>query len=140
LELHLPIVKNHLVATQIHGNKAAGIDDAMVMRLEGSKLFLSFNGGKLRGNVSIKDNYVLGTPHEVIFEVVNGKHYCYYSEDGNLASAYASGNAAKYLVKDGANDYVMDKNYSEAYFKVGNYTQSNASAEGSQTNNPNNYG
>ncbi|SHK35682.1 F5/8 type C domain-containing protein [Reichenbachiella agariperforans] len=137
---HLPIVKDHLVATQIHGNKSDGIDDAMVLRLEGSHLFLSFNGGKLRDDITVSTNYSLGTVHEVIFEVIDGKHYCYYSEDGNLASAYANGNASNYLVKDGNNNYVMDKSYGEAYFKIGNYTQSNADKEGSETDNPNNYG
>lgn len=137
---HLPINKDHLVATQIHGNKSDGIDDAMVLRLEGSHLFLSFNGGQLRSDLTIKTNYTLGTQHEVIFEVVNGKHYCYYSEDGNLANAYASGNASGYLVKDGSNSYVMNLNYDQSYFKVGNYTQSNPDREGSDTDNPNNYG
>ncbi|QCW99408.1 carbohydrate-binding protein [Aggregatimonas sangjinii] len=137
---NLPIVKDHLVATQIHGNKSDGIDDAMVLRLEGKKLFLSFNGGKLRSDLTIKTNYNLGTTHEVIFEVKNGKHYCYYSEDGNLKNAYASGNASAYLVKDGSNSFVMDRSYGEAYFKIGNYTQSNAEREGGQTGNSNNYG
>ncbi len=137
---NLPIVKDHLVATQIHGDKSAGIDDAMVLRLEGSKLFLSFNGGKLRSNLTIKNNYSLGKVHEVIFEVKNGKHYCYYSEDGNLKSAYANGNASSYLVKDGGSSVVMDKDYDQAYFKIGNYTQSNAEREGGNTGNPNNYG
>ncbi|RXP56150.1 T9SS C-terminal target domain-containing protein [Lutibacter sp. HS1-25] len=137
---HLPINKPHLVATQIHGNKDDGIDDSMVMRLENSHLFLTFNGGKLRSDITIKTNYTLGTIHEVIFRVVDGKHYCYYSEDGNLLSAYNSGNASSYLVKDGGNDYVMDLNYDQSYFKVGNYTQSNADEEGSDTDNPNNYG
>jgi uncharacterized protein YjdB len=137
---HLPINKPHLVATQIHGNKDDGIDDAMVMRLENKHLFLSFNGGELRDNVTIKTNYTLGTIHEVIFLVVDGKHYCYYSEDGNLLSAYNNGDATSYLVKDNGNDFVMDLNYDESYFKVGNYTQSNADKEGSDTDNPNNYG
>ncbi|WP_430905628.1 carbohydrate-binding protein [Maribacter sp. 2-571] len=137
---HLPIRKDELVATQIHGKKSEGIDDAMVVRLEGSKMFLSFNGGKLRSNVTIKNNYQLGTVHEVIFVVNNGKHYCYYGEDGNLKSAYANGNAAQYLVKDGSRDYVFDRSYGDAYFKVGNYTQSNPSTEGSATNDPDNYG
>ena len=74
---HLPINKPELVATQIHGNKDEGIDDSMVLRLEDSHLFLSFNGGKLRDNVTITTNYTLGTVHEVIFIVVDGKHYCY---------------------------------------------------------------
>ncbi|MDW3209921.1 MAG: polysaccharide lyase family 7 protein [Reichenbachiella sp.] len=137
---HLPINKDHLVATQIHGNKSDGIDDAMVLRLEGSHLFLSFNGGNLRSDLTIKTNYTLGTQHEVIFEIINGKHYCYYSEDGNLANAYNSGNASSYLVKDGSNDHVMDIDYDQTYFKIGNYTQSNPDREGSDTDDPNNYG
>ena len=137
---HLPTEKDHLVATQIHGNKADGIDDSMVLRLEGKHLFLSFNGGKLRDDLTIKTNYSLGAVHEVIFEVVDGKHYCYYSEDGNLGSSFLSGNASKYLVKDGSKDYVMDLDYDQTYFKIGNYTQSNAEEEGSQTDKSDNYG
>ena len=137
---HLPIVKDHLVATQIHGNKDDGIDDAMVLRLEGSHLFLSFNGGDLRDDITITRDYTLGTVHEVIFEVKNGKHYCYYSEDGNLESKYNSGNASSYLIKDGSNSYVMNKSYDDAYFKIGNYTQSNADKEGSYADKSSNYG
>lgn len=137
---HLPINKPHLVATQIHGNKDDGIDDAMVMRLEDSHLFLSFNGGKLRSNVTIKTDYTLGTIHEVIFIVIDGKHYCYYSEDGNLLDAYNNDNASQYLIKADGNDYVLDLDYDESYFKVGNYTQSNAEEEGDDTDDPENYG
>ncbi len=137
---HLPIVKPHLVATQIHGDKAAGIDDSMVMRLEEDHMFLSFNGGKLREDFTVTTGYELGTIHEVIFEVIDDKHYVYYSEDGNLNRAYQSGNASKYLVKDGSNDFVMDLNYDQSYFKVGNYTQSNAEKEGDYTDHPDNYG
>ncbi|MDC7222580.1 MAG: discoidin domain-containing protein, partial [Spirochaetales bacterium] len=120
---HLPIVKDELVATQIHGNKDDGIDDALVLRLEGSHLFLCFNGGDLRDDITIKTDYELGTVHEILFEVIDGVHYVYYSEDGNLQTAYAAGEADEYLVKDGDNDYVMYIDYDEAYFKVGNYTQ-----------------
>ncbi|MHA7941743.1 chondroitinase-B domain-containing protein [Formosa sp. 3Alg 14/1] len=137
---HLPINKSQLVATQIHGNKADGIDDSMVMRLEDNHLFLSFNGGKLRSNVTITENYTLGDIHEVIFKVIDGKHYCYYAEDGNLKNAYTSGNASQYLVRADGNDYVMDKNYDQSYFKVGNYTQSNPVEEGDDTDDPDNYG
>jgi hypothetical protein len=137
---NLPIRKPHLVATQIHGNKSEGIDDAMVVRLENKKLFLSFNGGKLRSDVTIKTNYNLGTVHEVIFQVIDGKHYCYYSENGNLKSAFANGNADQYLVKDGSNAVLMNRNYGDAYFKAGNYTQSNPDQEGSDTGKSNNYG
>lgn len=137
---HLPIKYPYLVAAQIHGNKDDGIDDAMVLRLENKKLFLSFNGGDLREDVIVKTDYELGTKHEVIFEVLDGKHYCYYSEDGNLLSAYKSGNASTYLVKDGSNDYVMDLSYDQSYFKVGNYTQSNAIKEGDEADKADNYG
>jgi len=137
---HLPTVKNHLVATQIHGNKSEGIDDAMVLRLEGKHLFLCFNGGKLRSDVAVTNDYKLGTVHEIIFEVIDGKHYAYYSEDGKLQDAYLAGKASKYLVKDGDNDYVMDRNYDKAYFKIGNYTQSNAEKEGDQTDKADDYG
>lgn len=137
---HLPIKKPHLVATQIHGDKEAGIDDSMVMRLEDRHLFLSFNGGKLRSDLTINSNYSLGTIHEVIFLVVNGKHYCYYSEDGNLLAAYNNNNASSYLIKDGANDFVMDLNYDKSYFKIGNYTQSNPDKEGDETDKVDNYG
>nr|QXF14398.1 hypothetical protein BCCFPMHH_00001 [uncultured bacterium] len=137
---HLPIVKSHLVATQIHGNKDDGIDDAMVLRLEDEHLFLSFNGGKLQDDLTIKRGYELGTVHEVIFEVINGKHYVYYSEEGGLEAAYNSGKADDYLVKDGSNDYVMDLDYDESYFKVGNYTQSNPDKEGDYTDDDDNYG
>lgn len=137
---HLPINKPHLVATQIHGNKDDGIDDSMVMRLEDSHLFLSFNGGKLREDLTIKTNYNLGDIHEVIFLVEDGKHYCYYAEDGNLLNSYKNGTASNYLIKDGANDFVMDLNYDETYFKVGNYTQSNPEKEETDTDDPNNYG
>ena len=128
---HLPKYKDQLVATQIHGNKDDGIDDAMVLRLEGEHLFLSFNGGKLRDDFTIKTNYELGTKHEVIFEVIDGKHYCYYSEDGNLKASYDAGDASAYLKKDieNNNDYVLDLDYNQSYFKVGNYTQSNVEKE-----------
>jgi len=137
---HLPIAKSHLVASQIHGNKADGIDDAMVLRLEENHLFLSFNGGKLRDDLTIKTDYVLGTRHEVIFEIVDGKHYCYYSETGGLLEAFNNGNADAYLVKDGGNPVLMDLSYDQTYFKVGNYTQSNADKEGQYTDDPDNYG
>lgn len=137
---HLPLVKDELVATQIHGNKDDGIDDAVVLRLEGSHLFLSFNGGKLRDDVTVKTDYELGTIHEVIFEVIDDKHYIYYSEDGQLNTAYAAGTASQYLITDGSDDFIMDLNYDQSYFKVGNYTQSNAEEEGDYADDSENYG
>lgn len=146
---HLPIRKPHLVATQIHGNKSEGIDDAMVLRLENKNLFLSFNGGKLRSNLPVKtnykdySNYTLGTIHEVIFEVIDGKHMVYFSDDGKLSQSYSTGNAAnydKYAVRDNGSKILMNLNYGKSYFKIGNYTQSNPEKEGSDTGKLNNYG
>ena len=112
----------------------------MVLRLEEEHLFLSFNGGKLHDDVTIKTDYKLGTVHEIIFEVIDGKHHVYYSEDGGLNAAYHAGNAYKYLIKDGSKDYVMDLDYDQSYFKIGNYTQSNADKEGDYTDDDDNYG
>lgn len=140
---HLPIVKKIMVATQIHGDKSAGIDDAMVLRLEDKVLQLSFNGRKLRSNVVIKPDYELGTIHEVIFEVKDNKHYVYYGEDGGLNEAFKNGDASRYIVKqyeDDVDDFLLDLWYDKAYFKVGNYTQSNADKEGAETGKPENYG
>jgi hypothetical protein len=137
---HLPINKDELVATQIHGDKEAGIDDSMVLRLEGNHLFLSFNGGQLRDDVTVTTNYTLGTIHEVIFEVIDDKHYCYYSEDDTLKEKYENGEASSYLVEDDGSSVLMDLAYTDSYFKIGNYTQSNADEEGSDTDDENNYG
>lgn len=152
---HLPINKPHLVASQIHGCKSCGgdvgsVDDSAVLRLEGTHLFISFNGGKemtgsngqkvSRQNVTITRSYQLGTVHEFIMEIVNDEHRFYYSEDGKLESAYTTGNASQYLVKDGTQTVLLDLPYKQAYFKAGNYTQSNKDTEGSDTGKPNNYG
>ncbi|MBU2994832.1 polysaccharide lyase family 7 protein [Cellulophaga baltica] len=137
---HLPINKDDLVATQIHGDKEAGIDDSMVLRLEGSHLFLSFNGGQLREDVTISTSYTLGTIHEVIFEVIDDKHYCYYSEDGTLKDKFDAGTASDYLVEADGSTVLMDLAYEDSYFKIGNYTQSNAEREGDDTDDENNYG
>ena len=137
---HLPINKDEVVGTQIHGDKEAGIDDAMVLRLEGNTMFLSFNGKQLRSDVGVTSDYILGTVHEVIFEVIDNKHYCYYSEDGTLKEKYENGDAASYLVSDNGNTVLMDLFYEQAYFKVGNYTQTNADREGSDTDDEDNYG
>jgi hypothetical protein len=134
----LTMRKPHVVATQIHGNKEEGID-SMVLRLDEERLYLNFNGGKLRNSVTIKENYMLGTIHEVIFQVVDGKHYCYYSEDGQLKDAFLNWSAEQYLIRDGSNAVPLDLNYGDVYFKSGNYTQSNRDREGDATDNPNNF-
>lgn len=136
---HLTMRKPHIVATQIHGDKKEGIDDAMVLRLDKDHLYLNFNGGKLRDSITVKTGYELGTVHEVIFQVVDGKHYCYYSEDGGLKEAFINSSAQEYLVREDGNAVLMDLNYGKTYFKAGNYTQSNKGQEGDATDDPNNY-
>ncbi len=134
----LNIEKNHIVAGQIHGNKDEGIDDSMVLRLEGDHMFLSFNGGQLREDLTIMRGYNLGDKFEVIFRIIDGKHYCYFSTDGNLRNAYNNGNANNYLVTDNGNTVLLDLDYDETYFKVGNYAQTNLEREGSSAGS-NNY-
>ncbi len=130
--------QDNIVAGQIHGNKDEGIDDSMVLRLEGKHMFLSFNGGNLRDHITITENYQLGDKFEVIFRIINGKHYCYFSTDGKLRAAYNSGNADQYLITDNGSTVLLDLDYDETYFKVGNYSQTNYSVEGSAAG-PNNY-
>ena len=124
-----PNGKDHVVAGQIHGNKEEGIDDSMVVRLEGSKLMLSFNGGKLRDDLTITDSYSIGQRFEVILRIINGKHYCYYKTGGGLKTAYNNGSANSYRVQDGSNTVLLDIDYDQTYFKVGNYCQSNEEKE-----------
>jgi len=46
-----------------------------------------------------------------------------------LKSAYNSGNANQYLLEDGGSTVLLDLDYDQTYFKVGNYCQSNADTE-----------
>lgn len=151
---HLPMTVPIMVASQVHGCKACGgsvgkVDDAAVLRLERDQLYISFNGGsEMIGSDGTKvsqpahkiGTYILGTMHEFIIEITNGEHRFYYSEDGNLEAAYNNGTASQYLVRKGSDDVLLRLKYGEAYFKAGNYTQSNSNKEGSNTNKPENYG
>ncbi|HEV7783540.1 MAG TPA: polysaccharide lyase family 7 protein [Chitinophagaceae bacterium] len=94
--MHLPVVKPHIVAGQIHD---AG-DDVIVFRLEGSKLFIDINGDD---GPTLTSSYVLGTRFKVKFVVSNNQTKCYYND----------------VLK-----YTLNQSYSGAYFKAGAYTQS----------------
>jgi hypothetical protein len=94
---HLPEVKKHIVVGQIHDSG----DDVIVIRLEGSKLFVDHNGAD--GPI-LTSSYVLGTRFNVKFVVNGGNTYVYYNG----------------VLKD-----TLTKNYSGAYFKAGAYVQSN---------------
>jgi hypothetical protein len=93
---HLPVVKPHIVAGQIHD----GSDDVIVFRLEGQKLFIDINGSD--GPI-LNSAYVLGTRFKVKFVVSGNQTKCYYND----------------VLK-----YTLSKSYSGAYFKAGAYTQS----------------
>lgn len=96
---HLPDVKPHVVAGQIHD----AADDVIVIRLEGTKLFVDHNG--VNGPV-LNDAYVLGTRFKVQF--------------------VASGGHIKVLYNDVQKDDFV-RSTSGCYFKAGAYTQSNLS-------------
>lgn len=102
---HLPVVKPHVVAGQIHD---AG-DDVIVCRLEGSTLFFDLNG--TRGPV-LTTTYHLGDVFSIKWIVRNGGIECYYN--GNYIFTYR-------------------KSDSGCYFKSGCYTQSNTSKGDSAT-------
>jgi hypothetical protein len=93
---HLPDLKRHIVAGQIHD----GGDDVIVFRLEGSKLFIDINGDD---GPTLTGNYVLGTRFKVKFVVSGNQTRCYYNDT---------------LM------YTLNQSYSGAYFKAGAYTQS----------------
>ncbi|RMD63706.1 hypothetical protein D6833_05360, partial [Candidatus Parcubacteria bacterium] len=96
---HLPDVKPHVVAGQIHDAN----DDVIVFRLEGSKLFIDING---TDGPTLNSNYQLGEVFKVKFEVYNGVIDCYYNDQLKYSYTHSA---------------------SGCYFKAGCYTQSNTS-------------
>lgn len=94
---HLPKIKPHIVAGQIHDAD----DDVIVFRLEGKKLFIDHNGDD--GAILTK-NYEPGTKFKVKFEVSGGQVKSYYNDA--LVETYPV-------------------HFSGAYFKAGAYVQSN---------------
>ncbi len=97
--LHLPVVKPHVVAGQIHDAN----DDVIVFRLEGTKLFIDENGND--GPV-LTTSYQLGDVFTAKFVARNGGVDCYYN---------------------GQFIYTHPASASGCYFKAGCYTQSNSS-------------
>jgi hypothetical protein len=102
---HLPVVKPHVVAGQIHGPS----DDVIVFRLEGQKLFIDLNG--TQGPV-LTTQYNPGDVFTVRFVAHNGGVDCYYN--GQFIYNYPIA-------------------VSGCYFKAGCYTQSNTSTGDSAT-------
>lgn len=99
---HLPVVKPHIVAGQIHDAN----DDVIVFRLEGQKLFIDINGDD---GPTLTSTYVLGTRFKVKFVVSGNQTKCYYND----------------VLK-----YTLNQSYSGAYFKAGAYTQSSCKSGG----------
>ncbi|TRX59623.1 alginate lyase [Fulvivirga sp. M361] len=99
---HVPPVKKHVVAGQIHD----GGDDVIVFRLENKKLFIDLNGND--GPV-LDSNYNLGEIFEVKFVAHDGVIDVYY---GNMNSVFWTYDEP-------------EANTSGCYFKAGCYTQSN---------------
>ena len=93
---HLPVVKPHIVAGQIHDAN----DDVIVFRLEGKKLFLDHNGAD---GIVLTNNYTLGTRFKVKFEVSGAQVKSYYNDA--LIETYPI-------------------HFAGAYFKAGAYVQS----------------
>ncbi|MDC7223645.1 MAG: polysaccharide lyase family 7 protein [Spirochaetales bacterium] len=96
---HLPEVKNQVVAGQIHDAD----DDVVMIRLEGSRLFVEAEGVPVG---VLDENYILGTKFEVEIAAEKDEIVVTYNKDVEV----------KYPVhKEGC------------YFKAGVYTQSNLS-------------
>lgn len=96
---HIPNVKRHLVAGQIHDSG----DDLIVIRLEGTDLFVDHNGDH---GPTLDTNYQLGTFFKIEFRVANGHVLVFYND----------------VQRD---DLSVSK--SGLYFKAGAYPQSNPS-------------
>lgn len=96
---HLPEKKPHVVAGQIHDAS----DDVIMIRLEGSRLFVEA-GGNDKGVLNA--NYSLGTPFEVKIVANGGRIKVYY---------------------EGLLKVDLAQSATGCYFKAGVYTQSNVS-------------
>lgn len=110
----LPQKKKQIVAGQIHDAK----DDVIVIRLQERRLFVNVDGENVK---TLDENYVLGKRFNIKFVVNNGQTKIYYNGSPSPA-------------------YTLNKDYSDAYFKAGSYTQSNCSIEDSSKCNDTNYG
>jgi len=95
---NVPEGKPHLVGAQIHDDD----DDISVFRLEGTNLYVT--DGDDANHKLITDSYVPGTPFEAKFVVRNGPVEAY--DNGELQTT-------------------LQKDFSDAYFKAGAYTQAN---------------
>ncbi len=99
---HTLVVKPHVVAGQIHDAS----DDLVMVRLEGTRLFVENKGNEL--SPDLDPRYILGTKFVVRIEASRAQVRVYYND---LATAKV----------------ILDADVSGCYFKAGVYTQSNSS-------------
>ena len=104
---HLPVVKPHVVAGQIHDAS----DDLVMIRLEGTHLFV-VGGGEELGDLDA--SYQLGTRFTVRIRAADGGVDIYYQD---LATPKVT----------------VAREATGCYFKAGAYTQSNPSRGDSPT-------
>lgn len=107
----LPKKKSHIVAGQMHD---AG-DDTVVIRLEGTKLFVNYTDkqGNKNQKALLSDRYMLGERFQIQMTVNNGQTQVSYQNGENAQTVTLS---------------TIDS--PDQYFKAGAYTQSNCSTEG----------
>lgn len=110
----LPEKKKHIVVAQIHDAN----EDVIVIRLDDRNLYINVDG---KNTQTLDSNYSLGKRFSVKFVVKNGQTEIYYNGSSNPV-------------------YRLSKDYSDAYFKAGAYTQSNCSKEESSKCTDTNYG
>jgi hypothetical protein len=111
----VPTTKPDIVVGQIHDSS----NDIIVIRLDYPKLYINVDGKNVH---TLNSNYVLGERFNIKYVVSGGKTAVYYNGSSQPV-------------------YVLTKNYSDAYFKAGAYTQSNCGTEGSSSLcNENNFG
>jgi len=98
---HLPVVKPHVVAGQIHDSA----DDVVMIRLEDKYLFVEGGGNDLG---ELDPSYTLGTTFTIKMVAENGDIQIYYNDMNSPKVSVA-------------------RDASGCYFKAGVYTQSNPS-------------
>ncbi len=97
---HIPVLKPEVVVGQIHDKP----DDVVVFRLDNKRLYVNIDNARFGGeDITLTDNYQLGTRFTVAFEVENNTTNFYYN--------------GAYVGK-------MNGRYNGGYFKAGMYVQS----------------
>lgn len=112
----LPAVKSHLVAGQIHNDD----DDITVIRLEGSKLYMTDGNEKL--NPPLTESYELGTPFEVLYVVEDNVTSLFYRLRPDIGTDDPAPDPID--PDDDTPDKILEGAYGGAYFKAGCYVQS----------------